>query len=109
MSRPKVLITGASRGIGRACALALAVRFRSGLAAVPGVALKGSGHPSVSGPVVKVHLPNQDLATAYNRLWNQHRIAIAKTDSGDAAGLRFSPHIYNTEAEIDLVLRALKA
>lgn len=90
-------------------ALALSNRFRSGLAAIPTVALKGSGHPSVSGPVVKVHFPNQDLATVYNRLWTQHRIAIAKTDSGDAAGLRFSPHIYNTEAEIDLVLRALTA
>jgi isopenicillin-N epimerase len=62
----------------------------------------------VSGPVIKVDFPGQDLTAIYNRLWAKHRIAIAKTDAGDAAGLRFSPHIYNTEAEVDKTLGALR-
>ena len=33
-------------------ALTLSARFRAGLAAVPGVAIKGSGGPSFSGPVL---------------------------------------------------------
>jgi isopenicillin-N epimerase len=89
-------------------ALALSTRLRNGVAGVPGAKLKGSGEVAVSGPVVKVDFPSQNLATIYDRLWTKHRIAIAKTDAGDAAGLRFSPHIYNTESEIDQVLRALK-
>lgn len=89
-------------------ALALAARLRNGVDGVPGAKLKGSAEAAVSGPVVKIDFPGQNLTGIYNRLWTKHRIAIAKTDSGDAAGLRFSPHIYNTEAEIDQVLRALK-
>lgn len=89
-------------------ALALSARLRNGIAGVPGAKLKGSGEAAVSGPVVKIDFLGQNLTEVYNRLWTKHRIAIAKTDSGDAAGLRFSPHVYNTEAEIDHVLRALK-
>jgi isopenicillin-N epimerase len=89
-------------------ALALAARLRNGVAGVPGAKLKGSGEVAVSGPVVKIDFPGQSLAAIYERLWTKHRIAIAKTDAGDAAGLRFSPHIYNTEAEIDQVLSALR-
>jgi selenocysteine lyase/cysteine desulfurase len=89
-------------------ALAIAGRLRQGLAGVPGAKLKGSGEAAVSGPVVKVDFPGQDLTAIYNRLWTKHRIAIAKTDAGDAAGLRFSPHIYNTEAEVERVVRAFR-
>ncbi len=89
-------------------ALALSARLRNGIAGVPGAKVKGSGEAAVSGPVVKIDFLGQNLTEVYNRLWTKHRIAIAKTDSGDAAGLRFSPHVYNTEAEIDHVLRALK-
>lgn len=89
-------------------ALGLSARLRSGVGGIPGAKLKGSGETAVSGPVVKIDFPGQNLTELYNRLWTKHRIAIAKTDSGDAAGLRFSPHIYNTESEIDHVLHALK-
>lgn len=89
-------------------ALALASRLRQGIGGVPGAKLKGSGEAAVSGPVVKIDFPGQSLPQIFDRLWTRHRIAIAKTDAGDAMGLRFSPHIYNTEAEIDLVLNALR-
>jgi selenocysteine lyase/cysteine desulfurase len=89
-------------------ALALAARLRNGVAGIPGAKLKHSGESAIAGPVVKVDFPGQNLAEIYDRLWRKHRLAIAKTDSGDAAGLRFSPHIYNTEAEIDQVLRMLR-
>ena len=46
---------------------------------------------------------------AYNTLWERHRMAIAMTASGDAEGLRLSPHIYNSMEEIDRAVAAVKA
>lgn len=89
-------------------ALEIAAKLRTGLRALRNVELRGSGESSVSGPVVKANIQVQDLGRVYSRLWDQNRIAIAKTDAGDSSGLRFSPHIYNTTAEVDVVLSALK-
>lgn len=72
-----------------------------------GFTVRGSGAKEVSGPVVKVN-PKGDLGAVYEKLWTKDRLAIAKTDSGEASGLRFSPHIYNTKAEVDAVVKALK-
>jgi selenocysteine lyase/cysteine desulfurase len=35
-------------------------------------------------------------------------LAIAMTPSGDAEGLRFSPHVYNSMDEIDRAVAAVK-
>jgi selenocysteine lyase/cysteine desulfurase len=82
-------------------------KLRTALAALSGAKLVGSGEPAISGPVIKIHI--RDFQKRYDELWNRHRIAMAKTDSGDAAGLRFSPHIYNTQSDIDAVVAALKS
>jgi len=45
---------------------------------------------------------------AYDTLWVKHRLAIAMTPSGDAEGLRFSPHVYNSPEEVDAAVAAVK-
>jgi selenocysteine lyase/cysteine desulfurase len=45
---------------------------------------------------------------AYDTLWERHHIAIAMTPSGDSEGLRFSPHIYNSAAQIDRAIAAVR-
>jgi selenocysteine lyase/cysteine desulfurase len=58
---------------------------------------------------VKVVAGNGSPGAQNKRLWDSKRIAIAATESGDAAGLRFSPHIYNTMDEIDEAVRAVRS
>lgn len=88
--------------------LEIAAKLRDGLRSAAGAELRGSGVAAVSGPVVKVNFPGRDLAGLYAKLWEKNRLAIAKTDAGPSAGLRFSPHVYNTMAEVDEVVRALQ-
>jgi len=75
---------------------------------IPGVQLKTSPDPRLSGGVVKFRLPSIPTKQAYDTLWTRHRIAIANTPSGDAEGLRFSPHIYNSPEEIDRAVAAVR-
>ena len=87
----------------------LATRAKQQLREVPGLQLKTSLEPSLSGGVVKFRLPKMPTQQAYNTLWERHRIAIAMTASGDAEGLRFSPHVYNAPEEIDRAVAAVRA
>ena len=79
----------------------LAARAMRQLREVPGLELKTNPEPRLSGGVVKFRLPKTQPRQAYDTLWQRHRMAIAATPSGDAEGLRFSPHVYNTPEEID--------
>ena len=54
-------------------------------------------------------MKRKEVVSVYERLWTKHHVACAKTDSGPLSGLRFSPHIYNSESEIDGVVDALRA
>jgi len=73
-----------------------------------GVEVKTNLQPALSAGVVKVNLKGRELKPVYDTLYEKHRVAIALTASGDAMGLRFSPHIYNTKAEADEVVSSLK-
>jgi selenocysteine lyase/cysteine desulfurase len=86
----------------------LAARTKNGLARIPGLELKTSLDASLSGGVVKFKPPRTAVKQAYDTLWEKHRIAIAMTASGDAEGLRFSPHIYNSAEEIDRAVDAVR-
>jgi selenocysteine lyase/cysteine desulfurase len=88
--------------------LEIASKLRDALRALPDAELRGAGAPSISGPVIKVNFRGRDLPALYARLWDRHKLAIAKTDAGDQSGLRFSPHVYNTESEIEAVVAALR-
>ena len=86
----------------------IARKLRAALDRVPGTELRGCGDESVSGPVIKVNFPGKDLRRLYDTLWDRYKLAVALTPSGDVSGIRFSPHIYNTEAEIEAVASALR-
>jgi selenocysteine lyase/cysteine desulfurase len=87
----------------------IARKLRTAVARVPGAEVRGSGEDSVSGPVIKVNFPGKDLQRIYDDAWNRHRLASALTASGDVSGIRLSPHVYNTDAEIDAVASALRS
>jgi len=87
---------------------ALATRAKVQLAEIPAAELKTNLEPKLSGGVVKFRLKNLPTKRAYDTLWEKHRVAIAMTASGDAEGLRFSPHIYNSLEEVDRAVAAVK-
>jgi len=86
----------------------IARKLRATLARVPGAEVRGSGDESVSGPVITVDFPGRNLKRLYDTLWDNYKLAVALTPGSDVSGIRFSPHIYNTDAEIDAVATALR-
>jgi selenocysteine lyase/cysteine desulfurase len=87
----------------------LATSLKEQLSQIPGVRLKTNLEPELSGGVVKADILRVPTKQAYDALWNQHKISIAMTPSGDSQGLRFSPHIYNSQQEIQRTVDAVKA
>jgi len=83
--------------------------FNEKFRAIPGVTVKTNLEPDLCGGVVKVLAGSGSPRAIDQILYTEHRIAIAATESGDAAGLRFSPHAYNTMDEIDEVVRAVRS
>jgi selenocysteine lyase/cysteine desulfurase len=70
--------------------------------------LRTNRDPRLSHGVIKVDLRAGGLKEAYDKLYNKRRLAIAMTPSGDSAGLRLSPHIYNTREEILQAIEAVR-
>jgi isopenicillin-N epimerase len=87
----------------------LATSMKEQFSQVGGVRLKTNIQPELSGGVVKADISRVPPKQAYDALWNDHRIAIAMTPSGDSQGLRFSPHIYNSREEISRAVAAVRA
>jgi len=87
----------------------LASSMKEQIAQIGGVKLKTNLEPELSGGVVKCDIAKVPTKQAYDALWNQHRVAIAMTASGDSQGLRFSPHIYNSRDDIGRAVAAIKA
>jgi len=78
------------------------------LAAIRGVEIKTPMDPDLSGGVIKFNIAKMEPKQAYDLLYQRHRLAIANTGAGDAKGLRFSPHIYNTIEEMDRAVAAVR-
>ncbi len=62
--------------------------------------------PELSGGVVVVELSGADHRALYDALYRRHQIAAAAM-GGDFPGIRLSPHIYNTAADIERALAGL--
>jgi selenocysteine lyase/cysteine desulfurase len=62
----------------------------------------GDGSPALWGPVIGVLLRG-DVVKTQAALWADHRLACSNKKVGDRTVLRLSPHIYNSEAELDRV------
>ena len=86
----------------------LATILKQGLSNVPGIQIKTNMQAELSAGVIKFQIRNRDTKTIYDRIWERHKIAMAITPAGDAEGLRFSPHIYNSEADLRRAIEAVK-
>jgi len=86
----------------------LATTLKRGLAKVTGVRMKTNTQPELSAGVVKFQISNRDTKAVYDRIWERHQVAMAMTAAGDSEGLRLSPHIYNSDADLQRVIDAVK-
>ena len=86
----------------------LATYLKTKLADNSAVEMLTNMEPELSAGVIRFRLRGQNLTEAYNKLYSRNRIALALTDAGDSAGLRFSPHIYNSTADCDSAAEAIK-
>ncbi len=85
----------------------LATYFKEQIRSLP-VELKTNMEADLSHGVVKFSTGERNVKKHYDTLWERNRLALAKTDTGEANGLRFSAHIYNTRDEVDRAVKAIK-
>jgi isopenicillin-N epimerase len=88
-----------SRSLGQA--------LMAGLRRIDGVQLWTHPDPSLSGAVVSFRPGNLDVAKLSAALYRNDRIGCATRAGADRPGIRFSPHMYNTMAEVDRAVAAI--
>jgi selenocysteine lyase/cysteine desulfurase len=82
----------------------LAAGLKHGLAdRIPGISFHTPRDPLRSAGVVVFAPPGADARQLFNALYSDHNIAGASM-GGDFTGVRLSPHIYNTMAEVERVV-----
>jgi selenocysteine lyase/cysteine desulfurase len=86
----------------------IAARLKRGLEEIDGVELITNREPELSGGVVWFRVRNRPPKQVYDVLWTRHRIACAHAARGETAGVRFSPHVYNSPEEIDRSAAAVR-
>jgi isopenicillin-N epimerase len=86
----------------------LATYFKEQIHGLP-IQLKTNMEPELSHGVVKFSTGESNVKRHYDALWAKNRLALSSTPAGDAHGLRFSAHIYNTKDEVDRAVAAIKA
>lgn len=89
-------------------ARSLAQQLIAGLTPIDGVKMWTSADPSRSAAVVSFLPGSLDIRRLSAALYQKDRIVCATRGGADRAGLRFSPHFYNSPAEVDRVIAAIK-
>ena len=79
----------------------------AGLRRIDGVQLWTHPDPSLSGAVVSFRPGSLDVAKLSAALYRNDRIGCAIRAGADRPGIRFSPHMYNTMAEVDRAVAAI--
>jgi cysteine desulfurase / selenocysteine lyase len=82
----------------------ITTRFADGLADLGFAALGPIGGEHGSG-IITVSRPNTDMAALFERLSAAHIVCSSRQDRQGTRYIRFSPHFYNTDAEVDEVLK----
>ncbi len=85
----------------------LAQALIAGLRRIDGVHLWTHPDPARSGAVVTFRPGNLDIAKLSAALYRNDRIGCATRTGNDRPGIRLSPHIYNTMAEVDRAVAAI--
>jgi selenocysteine lyase/cysteine desulfurase len=78
-----------------------------GLRKIDGVKIWTDAAPARSGMIVSFQPAGLDPRALGNALYEKDRIACAIRGGTDRPGLRFSPHVYNTQAEVDKVVASV--
>lgn len=86
---------------------AIIARLRRGIEAIPGVSILTPPDPAINAGILIFSLPGISGGDAFEALYRDHDIGSAR--AGLVDGVRLSPHIYNTLADADRVVDALKA
>ena len=73
-----------------------------------GFQMLGAPPDSARSGIVTVSHPTRDVTALFERLGRENIVCSPREDRAGTKLLRFSPHFYNTEAEVDRVLEALK-
>ncbi len=79
----------------------------AGLRRIDGVRLWTHPDPARSGAVVTFQPGNLDIPKLSAALYKNDRLGCATRTGSDRPGIRFSPHIYNTMAEVDRAVAAI--
>ena len=86
---------------------AIVARLRRGIEAIPGVSILTPPDPAINAGILIFSLPGVTGGDAFEALYRDHDIGSAQ--AGLVDGVRLSPHVYNTLADADRVVDALKA
>jgi cysteine desulfurase / selenocysteine lyase len=84
----------------------ITTRFVEGLSELGFTALSPTSGKHASG-IVTVSRPDTDMAALFERLSAAHIVCSARQDRQGRRYIRFSPHFYNTDAEVDEVLKLM--
>lgn len=80
----------------------------AGLSKIDGVKIWTSRDPARSAAVLSFQPGTLDVRKLSAALYQTDRIACATRGGQDRPGLRFSPHFYNSHAEVDRAVAAIK-
>lgn len=87
--------------------LTITGRLASGLQALGFTLLGPTVGPNASG-IVTVSRPGTNMEALFERLTAANIVCSARQDRQGRHYIRFSPHFYNTEAEVDQVLKVIE-
>jgi len=85
----------------------LTTQLMAGLAKLPDVKVWTSPEPELRAAVVSFQPAALDSTKLAAALYEKHKVAVATRGGQDRGGLRVSPHLYNSPAEIDRLLRGV--
>ena len=85
----------------------LSTQLISGLTKLPGVTVWTSPKPELRAAVVSFLPGTLDAGKLATALYEKDKVAVATRGGQDRGGLRASPHLYNSPAEIDRLLGGL--
>jgi selenocysteine lyase/cysteine desulfurase len=86
----------------------LAQALMAGLRKLPDVKVWTHADPARSRAIVSLQPANLDPTKLTLALYEKDRIVCATRAGADRGGVRFSPHFYNSHAEVERVVAALK-
>jgi isopenicillin-N epimerase len=85
----------------------LTTQLMEGLRKLPGVTMWTSPVPERRAAIVSLLPGTLDASKLADALYENDKVAVATRGGRDRPGLRVSPHLYNSPAEVDRLLAAL--